>query len=79
MSQANIETHSRMRSSMILKDSVFRKEQRTHTISPEHLPVILPKINTPYKPHESPDTLPVSNPISAPSAISRIAVLIPHP
>ena len=37
------------------------------------------KSTPPYKLHESPGTLPVSNPISAPSATSRIAVLISYP
>ena len=41
--------------------------------------ITAPKSTLPYKPHESPGTLPVSNPISVPSAISHIAVLIPYP
>ena len=51
LSQANIETHSRMRSSMILKDSVFRKEQRTHTISPERLTFLSLPCNPPQNQH----------------------------
>ena len=51
LSQANIETHSRMRSSMILKDSVFRKEQRTHTISPERPTFLLLPCNPPQNQH----------------------------
>ena len=51
LSQANIETHSRMRSSMILKDSVFRKEQRTHTISPERPTFLSPPCNPPQNQH----------------------------
>ena len=44
-------THSRMRSSMILKDSVFRKEQRTHTISLERPTFLSPPCNPPQNPH----------------------------
>lgn len=51
LSQANIETHSRMRSSMILKDSVFRKEQRTHTISPERPTFLSLPCNPPQNQH----------------------------
>ena len=51
LSQANIETHSRMRSSMILKDSVFRKEQRTHTISPERPTCLSLPCNPPQNQH----------------------------
>ena len=41
----------RMRSSMILKDSVFRKEQRTHTISPERLTFLSLPCNPPQNQH----------------------------
>ena len=44
-------THSRMRSSMILKDSVFRKEQRTHTISPERPTFLSLPCNPPQNQH----------------------------